>query len=100
MRYYRHWIDKNKDLKNYKTLVNYSLQYYKKHFTTEEIGKEIMKGLKYKNVTVIPYKLRTKIEEAISNQVSTIIELNSLYDKQLNKKLIRIIKIRQGLAKK
>ncbi len=77
--------------------LDYSISFYKKHYTTEAIGREISKGITYENVTVKPYRLRTKIEDAIANQISTIIEINALYDKQLSKKLIKAIKIRQGI---
>ncbi len=93
-----YWFDLSKT-KVEEYFLDYSLKFYKKHYTTEEIGKEMYKGLKYKNVTVKPYPLRTKIDEAISNQISTVIEILSLYDKGLDKKIIKAVKIRQGLSK-
>jgi hypothetical protein len=77
--------------------IDYSLHFYRKHFTTEKIGAEMEKGLTYKNVTIKPYRMRKKIEDAVANQIPSTLEINSLYDKALDQKLIKSIKIKFGL---
>ena len=77
--------------------LEYSIKFYSRHYTTEEIGREISKGIVYENVTIRPYRLKTKIDDAIANQISAIIEINSLYDKQLGEGLIKAIKVRRGI---
>ena len=77
--------------------VDYGRRYYSRHYTTEEIGNEIVKGLTYKNVTVRPYRMHERIEAAVSQEVGTLLEVNALYDKQLGRKLMKNIKVKFGL---
>ncbi|MGD0729103.1 MAG: ElyC/SanA/YdcF family protein [Candidatus Micrarchaeaceae archaeon] len=91
-----YWFHLNKkQIEDY--FIDYSLEFYKKHLTTEQIGKELSKGISYKNVKVKPYHMRTDIDGAVSNQIASILEINSLYDKDLERKLVRTIKIKFGL---
>ena len=91
-----YWFGLSKrEIENY--FLGYSLKFYSKHFTTEQIGKELSKGLVYKNVLVKPYRMRTDIDDAVSVQIASILEINSLYDKKLYSKLIKAIKIKFGL---
>ena len=91
-----YWFGLGKrEIENY--FLEYSLKFYSKHFTTEQIGKELNKGLAYKNVLVKPYRMRTDIDDAISGQIASILEINSLYDKKLYSKLIKAVKIKFGI---
>ena len=91
-----YWFGLSKrEIENY--FLEYSLKFYSKHFTTEQIGKELNKGLAYKNVLVKPYRMRTDIDDAISGQIASVLEINSLYDKKLYSKLIKAVKIKFGL---
>ena len=92
-----YWFGLSKrEIENY--FLEYSLKFYSKHFTTEQIGKELNKGLAYKNVLVKPYHMRTDIDDAISGQIASVLEINSLYDKKLYSKLIKAVKIKFGLG--
>ena len=42
--------------------------------------------------------MRTDIDDAISGQIASILEINSLYDKKLYSKLIKAVKIKFGLG--
>jgi hypothetical protein len=77
--------------------IDYALAYYKRHFTTEQIGLEVAKGITYNNLTIKPYPMRKKITDAVANQIPSTLEINSLYDKALDKRLIKTIKIKFGL---
>jgi hypothetical protein len=77
--------------------VDYGQKYYLRHYTTEQIGNEVAKGLTYKNVIVKPYRMRTTIEAAVSQEIATLLEVNTLYDKSLDRRLMREIKIKFGL---
>ena len=94
-----YWFGLGKrEIENY--FLEYSLKFYSKHFTTEQIGKELNKGLAYKNVLVKPYRMRTDIDDAISSQIASVLEINSLYDKKLYSKLIKAVKIKFGIKKR
>ena len=94
-----YWFGLSKrEIENY--FLKYSLKFYSKHFTTEQIGKELNKGLAYKNVLVKPYRMRTDIDDAISGQIASVLEINSLYDKKLYSKLIKAVKIKFGQLSK
>jgi hypothetical protein len=94
-----YWFGLSKgEIENY--FLDYSLKFYAKHFTTEQIGKELDKGLAYKNVLVRPYRMRTDIDGAVSGQIASILEINSLYDKRLYSKLIKAVKIKFGIENK
>jgi hypothetical protein len=82
-----------------KYYINYARKYYTKHYTTEQIGKEIVKGISYKNVIIKPYKMRTDIDDSVSSQISSILQINSLYDKKLYKEFIKSIRIKFGLKR-
>ena len=76
--------------------VDYGLKYYLKHYTTEEMGEEIVKGLEYKNVAIRPYRMRTRIEAAVGQEIATLLQVNALYDESLYKKLMKNTKVRFG----
>ena len=78
-------------------LVDYGQRYYSKHYTTEQIGNEIVKGLDYKNVSIKPFRMRTRIEAAVGQEIPTLLEINTIYDKALDRRLMREIKKRFGL---
>lgn len=80
-----------------KYFVDYSVKYYITHFTDEGLGKEMSKGFTYKNVTVKPYRMRTDIDDAISAIVGDMLEINSLYENSLSKRLTKYIKVKLGL---
>ncbi len=84
-----------KEIEEY--FIRYSLTFYIRHLTTERIGAEMAKGISYRNVTIKPYRMRTRVEDAVGNQIPSILEINSLYDRELDRRLIRIIKIKFGL---
>ena len=42
--------------------------------------------------------MRTDIDDAISGQIASVLEINSLYDKKLYSKLIKEVKIKFGLG--
>jgi len=82
-----------------KYFVDYSMKYYITHFTDEGLGKEMAKGFRYKNVMVMPYPMRTDIDDAISALIGDILEINSLYDKSTRTKLIKFAKTKLGFTR-
>ncbi len=80
-----------------KYFLNYSIKHYKKHYTTEMIGGEIASGMRYENVNVVPYRWRTEINDAVSAQIASIMEILSLYDNRLEKELKRAIRVKFGM---
>lgn len=78
--------------------VDLGLKYYTKHLSTEQIGERISGGLDYKNVAIRTYRMRSRIEHAVSQQIATILEINSLYDKVLYRKLIRNMRVKFGFV--
>ena len=93
-----YWFDLSKvQIEQY--FVDYGQTYYSKNYTTEMIGNEVVKGLKHGNVTIKPFRMRTKIEAAIGQEIPTLLEINTIYDKSLDKRLMREIKIRFGLIR-
>ncbi len=93
-----YWFDLSKrEIERY--FIGLSLVYYRKRYTTEQIGKEMKRGMAYKNVTIFPYPLRSGIDDAISQQIPTVLEIGALYDRRLYGELIRAVKVRQGLIR-
>ena len=62
----------------------YSIKLYSKSFSMERIGKELSEGLKYKNVTVIPYRMYAEADYMSSIQIlSSILEIFSIFSQNL-----------------
>jgi hypothetical protein len=78
--------------------VDYGIRYYRRRYTTEEIGEEIAKGFDYKDVAVRPYRMHTRIEAAISQETATLLDVNALYDKSLRREMMRSTRIKFGMA--
>jgi hypothetical protein len=77
--------------------IDIAVKHYKKGHTNKEIGREMTKGMKYGKVRIIAYPLRTGIEEAVSNQVATTMDILSLYDKELHEILNEATRIKHGI---
>ena len=93
-----YWFGMSK-IKIEQYFVDFGQKYYSKHYTTEQIGNEVVKGLKYKNVAIRPFRMRTRIEAAVGQEIPTLLEINTIYDKTLDRRLMREIKIRFGLIR-
>jgi len=76
--------------------ISYSVKYYVTHFTDEGLGKEMSKGFTYKNIAIVPYPMRTDIDDAISALISDMLEIESLYKKSLKTKVVRFFKKKLG----
>ena len=79
--------------------VNLSIPYYKKRFTTEQMGKVYSDNLTYGNVTVNTFKMRKEIEDAIGQIPASVLEISSIYDKGLERKLMHAIRVKFGFEK-
>lgn len=77
--------------------IGYSVKYYITHFTDEGLGKDMSKkGFTYKNVVIVPYPMRTDIDDAISALVSDMLEIESLYKKSERIRIIKFFKKKLG----
>jgi hypothetical protein len=91
-----YWLRLNqKDIEKY--FVNYAADYYRKHYTTAQIGKEMSKGYVYDNLTIKSYFLKESIDEAVYNQMGTVMEILALYDKDLETLLDNAVRKKHGL---
>lgn len=79
-------------------LLDYFKEYYAKHMTTEQLGKLIAtEGMIYRNVRIVPFRMRTDIDDATGNILSTLVSIEVLYNKRLYRKFVDEIKIKFGL---
>lgn len=79
--------------------VNFALPFYRKHYTTEEIGNAYSANLEYKGVTIVPYRMRERIEDAVGQIPASVLEIIALYDKSLETKLMRSTRIKFGFRR-
>jgi hypothetical protein len=87
---------KKKDI--YEDAFNYIKIHYSKHNKVDDIGKSILlPGILYKNVEIHPCTTLPSIESAIAQQIISLVDIGTLYDKELNEKFIEITKERFDL---
>ncbi|MCW6159535.1 MAG: YdcF family protein [Candidatus Micrarchaeales archaeon] len=80
--------------------LNYIALYYSKRNGVDDVGKGIAHtGVLYENVEVHPCHIVPSIENAIAQQLVSLVDIAALYNPQLYNKFINATKKRYGLKK-
>ncbi len=66
--------------------------------TTEQIGKAMANGMTIRNVTFKPYRMWTDADDMLGNMMSSLVEIEVLYDRGLYDEFIAHAREKFGLA--
>lgn len=77
--------------------VDYAKANYRRGLDTDGIGRELEKGVKYRNVIVMPHRMHTDVRHATAQQIATLVQVESLYDSKLEKAAVEGVMEKFGM---
>lgn len=79
------------------TLLSYLRENDAAHLTTEQVGRLAAKGVTYRNVSFVPYRMCSDVDEMLGSMMSDLVGVEGLYDRRVYDAFLEHVRKKLGL---